>query len=655
MVIQNQSELDEGLTMPTDPYHTPTILQPSSSQPQKTEKPRKPKRKDTQVPQPSGSTKSITNEAVYKEFDDSLVRAATTAFGLGAEQDSGGGPRCQETIGDTTAQTRGLDLEKIKTTQHNRIDSLKRRAKKLEKRNRSRTHKLKRLYKLSLSAKVESSDNEESLSDDASKQGRRIDAIDADEDITLVNDANNEMFDIDDLGSEEVFVAGQNDNVVEEVVNATQVSTAATTVTITTEETTLAQALKALKTSKPKVKGIFFQEPGYKLKDLKLKEFDRIQEMFDRAFRRVNTFEDFRPELKEGKKEQEKSWKEITKKKKVEDDKEKAKLKQLIETILVEEEVAIDAILLAIKSLRIGKIVRIKSLFDAVGITAAQVYVNTALMNGIHTSADGALRLKNRSWIPGFGDLRALVLHESHKSKYSIHPRSNKMYHNLKKLYWWPNMKAKMATYVSKCLTYAKVKTEHQKPFSLLEALGTQLDISFTYHPRTDGQSERTIKMLEDILCTCMINFGKGWKNQLVLPQYAVSIKKIRRIHAYTSQITTKDWRPNTSYPRASIRRIQDKTFVIPLDEIQIDNKLHFIEEPVEIMDREVKHLEQSRIPIVKVRWNSRRGPEFTWERENQFQRKYPQLFAKSLTALAITKFLAFDLESLSNALRLAI
>nr|GEX05057.1 hypothetical protein [Tanacetum cinerariifolium] len=92
---------------------------------------------------------------------------------------------------------------------------------------------------------------------------------------------------------------------------------------------------------------------GYKLKDLKLKEFDRIQEMFDKAFRRVNTFEDFRPELEEGKKEQEKSWKEITKKKKVEDDKEKTKLKQLIKTILVEEEVAIDAILLAIKSPRI--------------------------------------------------------------------------------------------------------------------------------------------------------------------------------------------------------------------------------------------------------------------------------------------------------------
>nr|GEV66212.1 hypothetical protein [Tanacetum cinerariifolium] len=183
------------------------------------------------------------DEVVYKELGDSLVRAATTASSLKEEQDSGGGPRCQETIGDTIAQTkysnnslllrgitlqsdedsmkldelmtlctniqnRVLDLEKTKTTQRNEINSLKRRVKKLEKRNRSRTHKLKRLYKVGLSARVEFSRDEESLDKDASKQGRRIHAIDADEDITLVNDVDNDMFDVDVLGGEEVFVVG---------------------------------------------------------------------------------------------------------------------------------------------------------------------------------------------------------------------------------------------------------------------------------------------------------------------------------------------------------------------------------------------------------------------------------------------------------------
>ncbi|GJR77700.1 uncharacterized mitochondrial protein-like protein [Tanacetum coccineum] len=243
----------------------------------------------------------IDYEAVYKELGDSLMRAATNASSLEAEQDSGnitktrskaspnessslgttsgGGPRCQETIGDTIAQTRFenkvLDLEKTKTTQANEIASLKRRVKKLKQKKRSRTHELKRLRKLGATARVESSGDEENLGEDASKQGRRINAIDADEDITLVSvqdDANKELFDVDTLNGEEVFVAGQNKNVVEEIVNANQVNTDATTVTITTEEITLAQALEALKTSKPKVKGIVLQEPAKVNADYQLAE-----------------------------------------------------------------------------------------------------------------------------------------------------------------------------------------------------------------------------------------------------------------------------------------------------------------------------------------------------------------------------------------------
>ncbi|GJR35057.1 putative ribonuclease H-like domain-containing protein [Tanacetum coccineum] len=131
-------------------------------------------------------------EAVNEEMDDSLVRAAITASSLEAEQDN-------ETMGDTIAQTRSENVSKLsndpllarettKTTQANEITSLKRRVKNLEKKNKSRTHKLKRLYKVSLSARVESSRDEESLGEYASKQGRRITDIDDDEDITLVND-----------------------------------------------------------------------------------------------------------------------------------------------------------------------------------------------------------------------------------------------------------------------------------------------------------------------------------------------------------------------------------------------------------------------------------------------------------------------------------
>ncbi|GJZ60447.1 hypothetical protein Tco_0616263 [Tanacetum coccineum] len=178
----------------------------------------------------------------------------------------------------TNLQNRVLDLEKTKTTQANEIASLKRRVKKLEKKNRSRTHTLKRLYKFGLTARVESSDNEESLGNDASKQ-ERIDVIDANEEITLVS-----VHDVNVFAGEEVFDAKQEVadkmKVVEEVVevintakqiiDAPQVSAAgdsvATTVSATTTTTaddiTLAQTLEEMKSTKPKKKGIVIQELG---------------------------------------------------------------------------------------------------------------------------------------------------------------------------------------------------------------------------------------------------------------------------------------------------------------------------------------------------------------------------------------------------------
>ncbi|GKC91706.1 hypothetical protein Tco_1152355, partial [Tanacetum coccineum] len=76
-----------------------------------------------------------------------------------------------------------------------------------------------------------------------------------------------------------------------------------------------------------------------------------------------------------------------------------------------------------------------------------------------------------------------------------------------------------------------------------------------------------------------------------------------------------------------------DEQLAVPLDELHFDDKLQFVKEPVGIMDRKVKRLKQSRILIIKVRWNSRRGPEFTWERKDQFRKKYPQLFTKTTSS----------------------
>ncbi|GKD46558.1 putative reverse transcriptase domain-containing protein [Tanacetum coccineum] len=149
---------------------------------------------------------------------------------------------------------------------------------------------------------------------------------------------------------------------------------------------------------------------------------------------------------------------------------------------------------------------------------------------------------------------------------------------------------------------------------SLQKDLGTRLDMSTTYHSQTDGESERTIQALEDMLPITIpalrlhrsrhftvVSFDHLFAGpRLELPQ------QLSKFHSTFHVSNLKKCLP-------------DKTLVSPLEEIQIKDKLHFIKELVEIMDREVKKLKQSRILIVKVRWNSRRGIEFTWEREDQF------------------------------------
>ncbi|GJT90701.1 putative reverse transcriptase domain-containing protein [Tanacetum coccineum] len=186
--------------------------------------------------------------------------------------------------------------------------------------------------------------------------------------------------------------------------------------------------------------------------------------------------------------------------------------------------------------------------------------------------ADGTLCLHGRSWLPCFGDLRSVIMYESHKSKYFIHPGSEKMYPDVKKLYWWPNMKADIVTYVNKFLTCARVKAEHQRPSGLLvqpaipkwkwdnitmdfisklprtvarheipasiicdrdgrfasnfwrsfqKALGIDISMSTAYHPETNGQSERTVQTLKDLLRACVIDFGKGWVKHLPLVKFS--------------------------------------------------------------------------------------------------------------------------------------
>ncbi|GKD45450.1 hypothetical protein Tco_1270095 [Tanacetum coccineum] len=205
-----------------------------------------------------------------------------------------------------------------------------------------------------------------------------------------------------------------------------------------------------------------------------------------------------------------------------------------------------------------------------------------------------------------------------------------------------------------------------------------------------DGQSERTIQTLEDMLCACMIDFGKGWcrspvcwaevgEVQLTGPEivqettekiiqikqriqeaydrqksYAnlkrkliefqvrnrVMLKVLAKVGAvaYKLELPQELSRVHNTFHVSNLKKCYvDEPLAVLLDGLHIDDKLYFVKEPVEIIDREVKRLKQSRIPIIKVLWNSRRGPEITWEREDQFQKKYPHLFIKTAPSSSAT------------------
>nr|GEY84260.1 hypothetical protein [Tanacetum cinerariifolium] len=192
------------------------------------------------------------------------------------------------------------------------------------------------------------------------------------------------------------------------------------------------------------------------------------------------------------------------------------------------------------------------------------------------------------------------------------------------------------------------------------KAMGTGLDISTAYHPETDGQSERTIQTLEDMLRACVIDFGNGWERHLPLVEfsynnsYRASIKAAlfealygRKYHlgkelyvlgkreklnpryigpfkvlakvgtvAYRLELPEQLSRVHSTFHVSNLKKcLSDEPLAISLDEVHIDDKLRLVEEPTEVMDHEVKRLKQIHVPIIKVRWNSRRGPEFTWER----------------------------------------
>nr|GEW57511.1 reverse transcriptase domain-containing protein [Tanacetum cinerariifolium] len=295
---------------------------------------------------------------------------------------------------------------------------------------------------------------------------------------------------------------------------------------------------------------------------------------------------------------------------------------------------------------------------------------------------DGTQCLNGRSWIPCYGDFWTVIMHESHKSKYSIHSGSDKMYQDMKKLYWWPNMKADIATYVRKCLTCAKVKAEHQRPSGLLvqpeipvwkwdnitmdfvtkipkspQGWVNQLPlVKFSYNNGYHASIKAApFEVLYDRKCHSPVCWNEVGEFHLTGPKivqettekivqikqriqaardhqksYADLKQRVRSI-AYKLELPEELSRIHNTFYVFNLKKCYaNEPLAVPLDGLHFDDKLQFVEEPVEIMDREVKRLRNSRVLIIKVQWKSRRGPEFTWDREDQFKKKYPHLFTKT-------------------------
>ncbi|GJZ62127.1 putative reverse transcriptase domain-containing protein [Tanacetum coccineum] len=240
---------------------------------------------------------------------------------------------------------------------------------------------------------------------------------------------------------------------------------------------------------------------------------------------------------------------------------------------------------------------------------------------------DSGIYFVDQIWIPSIGGIRKLIMDEAHTLRYSVHLGADKMYYDLRDLYWWPGMKKDIAeltmSFLPICKDFKmerleriyinKIVARHGVPVSIIsgrdgrltsyfrrtlqKALGTRLDMSAAYHPQTDG----------------------SWDTHLPLVEFSYN-------NSYHKSIKCAPF--EALYGHSDLH--------VPLEEVTIDDKLYFIEEPIEIVDREVKKLKRSWIPIVKVCCNSRQGAEFTWDREDQFKAKYLHLFASTSSATVV-------------------
>ncbi|GJT99412.1 putative reverse transcriptase domain-containing protein [Tanacetum coccineum] len=270
---------------------------------------------------------------------------------------------------------------------------------------------------------------------------------------------------------------------------------------------------------------------------------------------------------------------------------------------------------------------------------------------------NGALYYLDRIWVPLKGDMRTLIMDEAHNSKYSVHLGADKMYYDLRDRYWWLGMKKDIAKLeipewkwegiaMDFVMKLPRTSSGHDTIWVIVDRLTKSAhflpmreDYKMDRHAMKSYADKRR-KPLEFSVGDYVFLKVSPWKGAVrfgkkgkLAPRFVGPFEIVEKVGlvAYRLRLPEELNGVHDTFHVSNLKKcLADPTLQVPLDEIQVYAKLNFMEEPVEILEREFKKLNRSRIAIVKVQWNSKRGPKFTWEREDQMRLKYPQFFSAS-------------------------
>nr|GEY59075.1 putative reverse transcriptase domain-containing protein [Tanacetum cinerariifolium] len=253
---------------------------------------------------------------------------------------------------------------------------------------------------------------------------------------------------------------------------------------------------------------------------------------------------------------------------------------------------------------------------------------------------DGGIYFFDRIWIPSVGGVRKLIMDEAHTSRYSIHPGADKMYYDLRDLYWWPGMKRDIADggydaiwvivdRLTKSAYFLPIredyKTEKLARIYISEIVA-RYGVPVSIISDRDGRFER-LKTER--------SHQKSYADKRHKPlEFKVGDRVLLKVSPWKG---VKLSCVHDTFHMSNLKKcLAEPDVQVPLDEIEIDENLHFVEEPIEIVERDMKKLKRRRIPLIKVHWNSQQGAEYTCERKDQFRKKYPHLFTEPVPSSSV-------------------